>query len=139
MAYQKGSAMLLKIDTAVSGGPTFTTVGAIQSSDMKIDADTVDVTNQDSASKMRELLAGAGIIKVSVSGNGVGTASAGQIAAQASALANTHKTWQVIVPGFGTYQGAFQVSSFSLKGPHDKEVSFDIRLDSAGAITFSAE
>lgn len=139
MAYQKGSLMLLKIDTAVSGGPTFTTVGAIQSSDLKIDADTVDVTNQDSASKMRELLAGAGIIKVSVSGSGPINEGAGQAAAHASALANTHKTWQVIVPGLGTYQGAFQVSSFGLKGPHDKEVSFDIRLDSAGAIAFTAE
>ena len=138
MAAQKGSDMLLKIDTASSGGPTFTTVGGIQSKSMTIKDDFVDVSNQDSTNKWREGLAGASIISMSVSGSGVAKGDAGYAAARAALLSRSIKQWQVIVPGDGTYQGLFQIVSLDRQGQHEKEVSFDIRLESAGEITFTA-
>lgn len=138
MAAQKGSDMLLKIDTAPSGGPTFTTVGGIQSKSLSIKDDLVDVSNQDSTGKWREALAGASIISMSVSGSGVSKGDTGIAAVRAAILARSIKQWQIIVPGDGTYQGLFQIVSFDRQGQHEKEVSFDIRLDSAGEITFTA-
>lgn len=138
MANYKGSDLLLKIDTASSGGPTFTAVAGIQSKDLSISREAVDVTNQDSASKHRELLAGAGIVKMNVSGRGVAAAGAGIIAARASLMDGTIKQWQVIVPGEGTYQGLFQLTQLDWGGDHSKEVTYSIRLESAGEITFTA-
>jgi TP901-1 family phage major tail protein len=45
----------------------------------------------------------------------------------------------VIVPDFGTVEGAFQISSLEYSGRHDGEVSFELGLDSAGALTFAAD
>jgi TP901-1 family phage major tail protein len=45
---------------------------------------------------------------------------------------------QVIVPDFGTIQGAFQISGLEFSGEHNGEVTFDISLESAGALTFTA-
>lgn len=139
MAEQKGSDMLLKIDTAVSGGPTYTTVGGIQSKGLKINEESVDVTTQDATDKFRRLLAGAGIRKVSLSGSGILSGGTGQLAAHTSIMEGTIKDWEVIVPGWGSYTGKFQVTSFDIKGPHDKAVDFDISLESAGQITFAAD
>ena len=138
MAYQKGSDMLLKMDTASSGGPTFTTVAAIQTKELSISSDTVDVTNQDSANKWRELLAGAGIKKASISGRGVFNDSAVEGEVLTTALNGTIKVWQAIVPSLGTFQGLFQVSQAQYSGQHDGEVQYDFKLESAGELTFTA-
>ena len=138
MAFQKGSDFLLKMDTAPSGGPTFTTVAALQTKEIQISTELVDVTNQDSSGKWREALEGAGIKKASISGRGVFSDSATENAVLTSVTNGTIKQWQVVVPGLGTFQGLFQVTQMSYSGAHDKEVQYDVRLESAGAVSFSA-
>jgi len=138
MAAQKGSDMLLKMDTAATGGPTYTTVGYMQTKSLSLSTETVDITNQDSANKWRELLAGAGIKKASASGRGVFNDSAAENAVLTTLLNSTIKSWQIIVPGLGAFVGLFQVSQCEYSAPHDKEVQYDIRLDSAGEVTFTA-
>ncbi len=48
------------------------------------------------------------------------------------------RDWQVIVPDFGTISGAFQVTGLEYAGEHDGEVSYDIALELAGALSFAA-
>lgn len=138
MAYQKGSDMLLKIDTAVSGGPTYTSVAALQTKEIQLSSETVDVTNQDSTNKWRELLAGAGIKKASVSGRGVFNDSSAENAVLTAFTGGSIKSWQIVVPGLGAFTGLFQITQCSYSGPHDKEVQYDVRLESAGEITFTS-
>ncbi|MEM7567542.1 MAG: phage tail tube protein, partial [Pseudomonadota bacterium] len=38
---------------------------------------------------------------------------------------------------FGTIEGPFQITNFELAGNHEGEVTFEIALESAGAITFA--
>ncbi|HEU5434745.1 MAG TPA: phage major tail protein, TP901-1 family, partial [Thermomicrobiales bacterium] len=45
---------------------------------------------------------------------------------------------QVVVPDFGTIEGPFQIASFEFAGEHNGEVTFDVALESAGALTFTA-
>jgi TP901-1 family phage major tail protein len=45
---------------------------------------------------------------------------------------------QVLVPDFGTITGLFQIASLEFAGEHNGEVSFDLALESAGALTFAA-
>jgi TP901-1 family phage major tail protein len=48
------------------------------------------------------------------------------------------RDWQVIVPDFGTLEGAFQVTALEYAGEHDGEVAYEMALESAGAIGFVA-
>jgi TP901-1 family phage major tail protein len=50
----------------------------------------------------------------------------------------TIRNWQVIVPDFGTIAGPFQISALEFSGMHDREVDFELSLESAGELTFSA-
>lgn len=135
MAKQKGSDMLLKLDTTGSGN--YTTIGGIQGSRSNKRRGDVDVTNQGSPSKHRELLEGAGIFSQSISGNGVLDSAAPLPTLHSVFMAGTIRNWQVIVPGLGTYQGLYQITQFEVQGPHDKEVTYSISLESAGQIAFT--
>jgi len=46
--------------------------------------------------------------------------------------------FQVIVPGFGTLQGPFQITSIEYAGSHNGEATYELSLASAGALTFVA-
>ena len=42
------------------------------------------------------------------------------------------------MPDFGTLQGPFQVTALEYAGEHDGELSYEVALESAGAIAFTA-
>lgn len=44
----------------------------------------------------------------------------------------------MIVPAFGTVEGPFQIVTLEYGGRHDGEVSFELGLESAGALAFTA-
>jgi TP901-1 family phage major tail protein len=48
------------------------------------------------------------------------------------------RTWQIVVPDFGTVAGPFQVTGLEYAGEHDGEVAYEIALESAGALSFAA-
>ena len=50
----------------------------------------------------------------------------------------TIRDWQVIIPDFGIVRGPFQVTSLEFSGRHDGEVNFELALESAGVLTFTA-
>jgi len=43
-----------------------------------------------------------------------------------------------VIPAFGTIEGPFQITALEFSGNFDGEVTFDLALESAGAITFAA-
>ena len=53
-------------------------------------------------------------------------------------FAGTVRDWQVIVPDLGTVEGPFQIATLEYGGQHDGEVTFDLSLESAGALSFAA-
>ncbi len=134
MAAQKGKDLLLKID---DGGAGFITVAGLRSRTLAFNADTVDITSQDSASQWRELLAGASIKTARVTGSGIFKDAVSDAAIRTAFFNGVIKTWQIVVPDFGTVQGAFQITAFELTGKHDGEVGFDLSLESAGELTFT--
>jgi TP901-1 family phage major tail protein len=42
------------------------------------------------------------------------------------------------VPDFGVLSGGFQITSLEYTGAHDGEITFEIALESAGAVDFAA-
>lgn len=134
MAAQKGSAFLLKIDT---GAGSFATVGGLRSTGITMNDEAVDVTTKDSAN-VRELLANGGVQTVSISGSGVFTDATSEATLRAAFGSSTFKDFQVIIPDFGTYEGAFMVASLEYAGEYNGEVTYSVTLESSGAITFTA-
>jgi len=48
------------------------------------------------------------------------------------------KTFQVIIPDFGTVAGPFQITSLEFAGQHDGELTYELALESAGEVAFTA-
>jgi TP901-1 family phage major tail protein len=84
------------------------------------------------------LLADGGIFSLSVSGSGVFTDAASEETLRGAMNATTFKNFQVIIPDFGTYQGAFMVASLEYSGEYNGEVTYSVTLESSGAITYTA-
>ena len=134
MAAQKGKDLLLKIED--DGG--FATVAGLRTRRFTLNAEAVDITHAESAGRWRELLAGAGVRRASISGAGVFKDAASDAAIRQTFFDGQIRNWQVIVPDFGTIAGLFQISSLDYRGDHAGEVTFDLSLESAGALTFAA-
>lgn len=136
MAAQKGKDLLLKVDS--DGLGTFTTVAGLRTRTLALNAETVDITHSESAGRWRELLAGAGAKNARISGAGVFKDAASDAIVRSYLFDGTIRNWQVVVPDFGTVQGPFQVTSLDLSGRHDGEITFDLTIESAGELIFTA-
>ena len=137
MAAQKGKDLLLKIDA--DGLGAFQTVAGLRSRTLAFNAETVDVTHQESAGQWRELLAGAGAKTARITGAGIFKDATSDEIIRGVFFNGVIRDWQVIVPDFGVVQGPFQIAAFELTGRHDGEVSFELSLESAGELTFDSE
>jgi len=136
MAAQKGKDLLLRADS--TGAGVFTTIGGLRTRALAFNAESVDITSQESVGQWRELLAGAGVRSARLSGAGIFKDTASDELVRSYVFNGTIRNWQVVIPDFGTVAGLFQVSSLEFSGRHDGEVTFDLTLDSAGPLTFTA-
>ncbi len=137
MNAQNGKDILLKIEEP-AGSATFVTMAGLRARTISLNANAVDITNTDSPDAWRELLPGAGVKTVSVSGSGVFKDSAADEAVRATFFSQETRNWQVIIPGFGTLGGLFQVAALEYAGDYDREAIYSLTLSSAGAISFAA-
>ncbi len=135
MTAQKGKDLLLKIDE--DGLGTFATVAGLRSRGIAFNAQTVDITNAESAGQWRELLEGAGIKTARISGAGIFKDASSDETIRTYFFAGTIRNWQIIIPDFGIVQGPFQITALEFTGQHDNEVTFELALESAGQLTFS--
>lgn len=136
MAAQKGKDLLLKVDS--DGAGTYATVAGLRTRAIAMNAETVDITHQESAGQWRELLAGAGVKSARITGAGIFKDAASDALVRSYLFNGTIRNWQIVIPDFGTITGPFHIASFELNGRHDGEVAFDIALESAGELIFAA-
>jgi len=136
MTAQKGKDLLLKIDT--TGAGAFATVAGLRTRRIAFNAETVDITDTDSAGRWRELLAGAGVRRAAISGAGIFRDAASDAAMRAVFFDGAIRTYQLVMPDFGTLEGPFQITALDYAGEHDGAITYEIALESAGAISFTA-
>lgn len=137
MPAQKGKDLLLKL-AAAAPPHAFVTVAGLRAKRLAFNAESVDVTDADSAGRWRELLAGGGVLKASLSGSGIFKDAASDAEMRAAFFAGDVRAWQAAIPDFGIVEGPFQIVALDYSGAHDGEVTFEIALESAGALTFGA-
>ena len=136
MTAQAGKDLLLKVEDKALVG-TFINVGGFKSNGITINGEYVDTTSKDSGG-WKEVLDGAGMSSVSLSGSGVFMSDAAFAQVNDDMLTRKLRLWQCIVPGLGTYEGTFSLSSLEVSGEHSGEVSYTLSLESASAVTFTA-
>ena len=134
MAAQKGKDLLVKI----ADGVGFTTVAGLRTRRLSLNAETVDIMHAESANRWRELLDGAGVKRASVDGRGLFKDAASDALMRQTFFDGAVKNFQIVIPDFGTIAGAFQISSLEFAGDHNAEVSYELALESAGELTFTA-
>ncbi|MGL4494869.1 MAG: phage major tail protein, TP901-1 family [Beijerinckiaceae bacterium] len=135
MAAQKGKDLLLKLD---DGTGAFITVAGLRARQIAFNAETVDATNADSAGRWRELLAGTGVKRAALTGSGIFKDAQSDAQVRTLFFDDVIRAWQIIIPDFGRVEGPFQVTALEYRGEHAGEVTFEIALESAGALTFTA-
>jgi TP901-1 family phage major tail protein len=133
MAAQKGKDLLVKIND----GSSFVTVAGLRTRRLAFNAETVDVTHAESAGRWRELLEGAGVKRAAVAGRGLFKDAATDALMRQTFFDGAVKSYQVVIPDFGIIEGAFQIVSLEFAGEHNGEVTYELSLDSAGALTFT--
>ena len=136
MAAQNGKDLLVKID--MTGDGLFETAAGLRATRLSLNAETVDVTSLESTGGWRELLGGAGVKTAAISGSGVFKDEATDERARQIFFDGETPGFQVIVPGFGTIEGPFQITAIEYAGSHNGEATYELSLASAGALSFVA-
>jgi TP901-1 family phage major tail protein len=135
MAGQKGRDVLIKIGDGAAP-EAFITVAGIRAKTISLAAKSIDATTAESPSAWRELLSGAGVKSASVSGAGVFKDAASDALLREAFFTQAARSFQLVIPDFGTLSGAFLVEALDYSGDHDGEAAFAITLASAGVVAF---
>lgn len=147
MAKQQGRLLLIKIGDGVEGTEAFTTLCGLQSKTMTVNNNNFDVTTADCTAPGGQLWQEVmtGMRSIEVSGNGLfeGGTSLDRFKEIAfgtgeSDTAGAIGNFQVIVPEFGTFEGAFHVNSVEFGGEQEGAVTYSLTLASSGYIGFTA-
>jgi TP901-1 family phage major tail protein len=134
MTAQKGKDLLVKI----ADGAGFVTVAGLRTRRLAFNAETVDITHAESAGRWRELLEGAGVKRASITGRGLFKDAGSDALVRQTFFDGAVKNYQMVIPDFGTLEGTFQITSLEFAGEHNAEVTYELALESAGALTFTA-
>ena len=134
MARQAAKSLLLKIEDPPASS-TFVTLGMLQNADFAETRNAIDVTNKDSPDDQREQE--TGIKSFSASGRGFFDAGQGWNRLRQDQQAGTKPKMQVIVPGEGTYEGIWIVTTRGMSGGQEGSVEGSLSIESAGEITFT--
>ena len=137
MTAQRGKDLLIKIGDGASP-ENFTTVAGLRASTLSFNAQTVDITSNDSADQWRELLSGGGVKSAAISGSGVFKDAASDTSLRTAFFNQALTDFQIVIPSFGTVAGAFQITALAYDGPYDGELKLSMTLASAGALTFTS-
>lgn len=132
MAAEKGSAFLLKIGDGASP-ITYSTIAGLRTTQMSINGEPVAITSKDSGG-WRQLLSGAGVRSVSVSGAGVFTGSDAELRIKNHALGGVIDSYELSFEGGERMQGAFLVMRLDYSGDYNGERSYILSLESSGAV-----
>ena len=84
------------------------------------------------------MLGNAGVRRAGIAGSGVFKDEGSDARLRQVFFDGDIRVYQVIVPDFGRIEGPFQITSLEYRGDHAAEVTFEMALESAGALSFVA-
>lgn len=132
MAAEKGSAFLLKVGNGANPR-VYATVAGLRTTQLSINGEPVVITTKDSGG-WRELLSGAGVRSVSVSGAGVFTGSVAEQRLKSNALAGVIDDYALSFESGEQMQGRFLITRLDYAGDFNGERSYTLSMESSGAV-----
>ncbi len=133
MAAERGSAFLLRIGDGADS-ISYSTIAGLRTTQLSVNGEPVTITNKDSGG-WRELLSGAGVRSVSVSGAGVFTGSDAELRMKNHALEGVIDAYELSFEGGDSMRGNFLVTRLDYSGDYNGERSYTLSLESSGAVT----
>ncbi len=135
MSAKKGSLVLIKIGDG--GSPeVFESIGGLRTSRMQINNQALESTNLESG-HWKQLLAGAGIKSLTLSGNGIFVDSTAEETLRISAFSSSVKNYRFYFANGDYLAGAFYISAYERSGVHDDVEIYAVTMSSAGTIQFT--
>jgi TP901-1 family phage major tail protein len=133
MTITRGKDMLLRVD---DGTGSLVTVGGLRAKTFSFSASSVDMTNADSDG-WRELLPCGGVRQADISGNGVFVDDVAAERARSLFWTGEPTDWSMVIPGYGTLSGQFQITNLDFSGEYRGESTFSLSLASSGELSFA--
>lgn len=130
-----GKDILLKVNTT---GATYVALGGLRTKSITINSESIDITNSDSTNLWREFHTAAGVKTFTATGQGVflDGADVNKILTNMMTTTQVYLT-EIVIPGLGTFTGNVAYTSLAFAGNHNGEVTYDVTIESAGAMTFT--
>jgi TP901-1 family phage major tail protein len=132
MTAERGSAFLLKVGDGETP-PAYATVAGMRTTQASINGEAVVITSKQSGG-WRELLSGAGVRSVSVSGAGVFTGSTAEARLKANALAGVLDDYEISFESGERMQGRFLLTRLDYAGDFNGERTYTLSLESSGPV-----
>lgn len=132
MSAERGSAFLLKVGNGATP-VAYQTVAGLRTTQLSINGELVAITSKDSGG-WRELLSGAGVRSVSVSGAGIFTGSAAEVRVKGNALSGAIDDYRLSFESGETLSGRFLVTKLDYAGDYNGERSYTLSLESSGPV-----
>ena len=132
MSAERGSAFLLKVGNGATP-VVWQTVAGLRTTQLSINGELVAITSKDSGG-WRELLSGAGVRSVSVSGAGIFTGSAAEVRVKGNALSGVIDDYRLSFESGETLSGRFLVTKLDYAGDYNGERSYTLSLESSGPV-----
>ena len=132
MSVERGSAFLLKVGNGATP-VVYQTVAGLRTTQLSVNGEMVAITSKDSGG-WRELLSGAGVRSVSVSGAGIFTGSAAEVRIKGNALSGAIDDYRLTFESGETMTGRFLVTRLDYAGDYNGERSYTLSLESSGAV-----
>jgi TP901-1 family phage major tail protein len=140
MPQQKGRELLIKMGDGASP-QIFSTICGITTRSFAMSSNEVDTTipDCDDPSAVVQKTSTPGIQDRTFQGSGkFVSGAAGTALADAARLGEVHD-YQVIVPGYGQFQGPFIVTDFQWSGDMEGSMDFSATFKPSAALAFTAE
>ena len=132
MSAERGSAFLLKVGNGATP-VVWQTVAGLRTTQLSINGELVAITSKDSGG-WRELLSGAGVRSVSVSGAGIFTGSTAEVRVKGNALSGAIDDYRLSFESGETLSGRFLVTKLDYAGDYNGERSYTLSLESSGPV-----
>jgi TP901-1 family phage major tail protein len=132
MSAERGSAFLLKVGNGAAP-VVYQTVAGLRTTQLSVNGEMVAITSKDSGG-WRELLSGAGVRSVSVSGAGIFTGSVAEVRIKGNALSGAIDDYRLTFESGETMTGRFLVTRLDYAGDYNGERSYTLSLESSGAV-----
>lgn len=132
MSAERGSAFLLKVGNGAAP-VVYQTVAGLRTTQLSVNGEMVAITSKDSGG-WRELLSGAGVRSVSVSGAGIFTGSAAETRVKGNALSGAIDDYRLSFESGETMSGRFLVTRLDYAGDYNGERSYTLSLESSGPV-----